>query len=379
MENLKPTVTERRQQTRSDIYRYIFHSPEPVSKQQIARTLDISLPTVYQNLTELEQAGLVKIGKVNKSTGGRPPAAYIAVSDIKFALGVSISANHIRILVSDLKQNILAYDQIKLESVTLENVILQLDDGIKHFLANNHLDSSRLLGVGVTIPGIFDTDTGELLLSPTIRLDHFSIREIKKRVPYPLYFENDSTSGGNAEYLSRTPEEQKQNFVYLFLEYGVGGAIFINGGPYYGTAHRSAEFGHMCIEPQGRVCNCGKKGCLEAYFGAYRFSKDLGITIEEFFGELRNGNKEYGILWDDALYHLAIAVNNIRTIFNCDVILGGFMCEYLEPYLPRLRDMVSKLDTFGDDAGYLKMGKYPRRAVMLGVAWNYTNQFVLSI
>lgn len=379
MENLKPTATERRQQTRSDIYRYIFHSQEPVSKQQIARTLDISLPTVYQNLTELEQAGLVKIGKVNKSTGGRPPAAYIAVGDIKFALGVSVSANHIRILASDLKQNILAYNKIKLESVAVEKVTTQMDDSIRRFLADNHLDIERLLGVGVTIPGIFDLDTGELLLSPTIKLDNFSIREIKKKSPYPLKFENDSTSGGNAEYLSRTPEEQKQNFVYLFLEYGVGGAIFVNGSPYYGTTHRSAEFGHMCLEPRGRVCNCGKKGCLEAYMGAYRFSRDLGITIEEFFEGLQNGDPKYAALWDDALEHLAIAVNNLRMVFDCDVILGGFMCEYLEPYLPKLRDMVKRSDTFGDDAGYLKIGKYPRRAAMLGVAWDFTNQFVQSI
>lgn len=379
MENLKPTVTERRQQTRSDIYRYIFHAPDPVSKQQIARALNLSLPTVYQNLTELEQAGLVKIGKINKSTGGRPSAAYMAVGDIRYAVGVSLSANHIRVLASDVKQNIIGYDKIKLESMTAENILLQLEESITQFLANNHLDTSRLLGVGVTIPGVFDMDTGELLVSPTIKLDNFSIREIKKQFPYPLYFENDSTSGGNAEYLSRSPEEQKQNFVYLFLEYGVGGAIFVNGSPYYGTTHRSAEFGHMCIEPKGNICNCGKRGCLEAYCGAYRFTRDLGITIETFFEGLQEGNKEYVELWDDALCHIAIAVNNLRMIFNCDVVLGGFMCEYLEPYLSKLRYMISELDTFGDDAEYLKIGRYPRRSAMLGVAWHYTNEFIQNI
>lgn len=379
MENLKPTVTERRHQTRSDIYRFIFHAPEPVSKQQIARALNLSLPTVYQNLAELEQAGLVKIGKVNQSTGGRPPAAYIAVGDIRYAVGVSLSANHIRMLASDLKQNIIGYDKIKLESMNTENIVSQLDTSISQFLAEHHLDAGRLLGVGVTIPGVFDMDTGELLVSPTIKLDNFSICEIKKKFLYPLYFENDSTSGGNAEYLSRSLEEQKQNFVYLFLEYGVGGAIFVNGSPYYGTMHRSAEFGHMCVEPEGNICNCGKMGCLEAYCGAYRFTRDLGITIEEFFEGVKAGSKEYGKLWDDALYHIAIAVNNLRMIFNCDVVLGGFMCEYLEPYLAKLRSMVSKLDTFGDDAEYLKIGRYPRRAAMLGVAWHYTNEFVQNI
>ena len=78
MEKLKPVATERRRQMRNDIYRYIFYSKEPVSKQQIANALNVSRPTVLQNLLELEEAGLVEMAEIRESQGGRPPAAYVA-------------------------------------------------------------------------------------------------------------------------------------------------------------------------------------------------------------------------------------------------------------------------------------------------------------
>ena len=282
-------------------------------------------------------------------------------------------------LASDLKQNVLAYYKIRLETTITSDMIFHIDDKIEKFLLENNLSKNRLIGVGITIPGVFDLNTGELVLSPTMKLENFHIDEMRKKFPYPLYFENDSTSGGNAEWLSRTLEEQKEDFLYLFLEYGVGGAIFVNGKQYYGNNHRSAEFGHMCVEANGKVCNCGKRGCLEAYCSAFRFSRDLGITIEEFFEGLEYGNKEYQMIWEDALIHIAIAINNLRMAFDCDVVLGGFLSEYLEPYQWKLKNILTELNPFEKNVDYVKIGKYPRRAGMLGVAWHFTNKFINDI
>ncbi len=378
MEKLKPVATERRRQMRNDIYRYIFYSKEPVSKQQIANGLDVSRPTVRQNLLELEEAGLVEMAEIKASKEGRPPAAYIAKGDIKLALGVSLSANHLSFLLSDLKQNVLAYKRVRSEYQTDADVFEIMEQEIEEFLTENQVDRKRLLGVGVTIPGVFDENTGNLVLSPTIKLKDFHVEEIRKKIPYPLYFENDGISGGVAEWLSRDVEEKKKDFVYLFLEYGIGGAIFLNGAPFYGVSHRSAEFGHMRVESDGRVCNCGKKGCLEAYCSAFRLSRDLGTTVEKFFEDLED-NPKYQETLEDVLEHLAIGINNIRLAFDCDVVLGGFLSEYLKPYLPRLKEMVVDLSIFDEDAEYIKIGQYPRRAAMMGVAWHFTNEYIENI
>ena len=378
MKELKPTVTDRRRQTRSSIYQFIFKSGDPVTKQQISVSLGLSLPTVYQNLSELEEAGLIQVGEIQESTGGRPPMGYIAVAGIKYAIGISIAATRIRIAATDLKKNELAYKGVEVESLEPERLMGQLERELDSFMRENALPEDKLLGIGITIPGVIDEATGTVFLSPTMKMKDFRLDQMKALKDCPITVSNDSTCAGDAEWMERDAEGKMKDFVYLMLEYGVGGAIYINGSSYYGENRRSAEFGHMCIVPEGRLCNCGKKGCVEAYCSALRFSRDLGISVEEFFEKL-NDNEEYQTLWEDVLLHLAMTIHNLRMAFDCDIVLGGFVAEYLEPYLPRLRELTAAMNTFEQNGDYLKLGWFPRRAGMYGAAWRFTSQFISEI
>lgn len=380
MDEYRHTITERRRQTRNKMYRFIYDAKEPVSKQQIATTLQYSLPTVHQNIAELLDAGLIEPGKILKSTGGRPAVGYQVNSAMKYAVGISVSSTQLRILASDLKQNELGYSAIERQYPGDRSLGKEIAEELGHFLQKNHLDPGKLLGVGVTFPGLLDQKSDTITLSPTLGSRNISLKAIREAVPYPMFFENDSTSGGEAEWLSLPMKERERDFVYLFLENGIGGAIFIGGRPYVGQNRRSGEFGHMTVTPGGKLCHCGKHGCLEAYCSALRFTRDLGnITPDEFFEGLHGGNKQYNELWVDVLDHLAIAINNLRMAFDCDVILGGFVSGYLGPYMEDLKIRVAARDSFENEAGYLKLGKYPTKAGMMGVAWHFTDEFISQI
>jgi predicted NBD/HSP70 family sugar kinase len=187
---------------------------------------------------------------------------------------------------------------------------------------------------------------------------------------------NDATSGGYAEWFT---QQGQICMAYLFLEIGVGGAVLLNGAPYEGENRRSGEFGHMCVEPGGLPCKCGKCGCLEAYCSTARISDELGITLEEFFEGLELQNPAYLALWQDVLQKLAIGINNIRMALDCDVVLGGFLTQFIEPYLPELKRLAAELNTFESNADYIKLCRYPKRASMLGVALHFINEFLESI
>lgn len=378
MAGLEPTITERRRVTRNSIYQLLFHSGSPVSKQQMAQKLGLSMPTIHQNISELLDAGLVRAGEIQRSTGGRPPVAYEINPDFRFSIGAAITANHLRILACNLRQEEIAYKSI---SVAVEGAEAVEGDFLKHeidvFLTENHLDRHRLLGVGVTIPGIFDEETNQVVLSPTLRIKNISLRKFIQDEEYPVCVINDSTSAGAAELA--LPENQKsRDFVYLLLENGIGGAIVIDGKAYEGRNGRSAEFGHMRIVPEGRLCNCGQRGCLEAYCSAFRFTRDLGISAEQFFQSLKEGVPERIALWDDVLGHLAIGIVNLRMNFDCDIVLGGFVTEYMKPYLNVLRAKVAALDPFEERADYVRLSNVPH-AVMRGAAWKFTEEFIRSI
>lgn len=378
MKELEVPATEGRRLTRNRIYNFIYESPTSPTKHEIAQKLGLSLPTVHQNIAELLNAGLIRMGQMQKSTGGRRPVGYSVVSNIRFAVGISITADKIHFFASDLKQKELAYKKIEMGPSRKDEIGRQVAKELEVFLDENCLDRSRMLGVGITLPAVLDEVRDEVKLSPTMRMRNISLNTIREPIPYATYIENDGTSAGFAEWFE-SRNTVSSNIAYLYLENGVGGAVLINGAQYYGKNKRSGEFGHMCVEPDGLPCNCGKKGCLEAYCSAQRISAKLGISVERFFEELEQGSREYQALWQDFLKHLAIGINNIHMALDCDVVLGGFLSQYLEPYLPDLKRMVAGMDTFEEDTCYIKLGRYPRRANMMGVALFYIKKYIESI
>ena len=379
MKQIKPVATDRRKKTRNDIYRFIYNASSSVTKQDIARDLRLSLPTVYQNLSELEEAGLIHAAELQKPAGGRPPVGYEVTADAYFAIGVSLSARNISMTAMDMKRNEIASASEKVKDLCEDMLLIQLSDALISFGEKNHLDQTKLLGIGITVPGVLDADFHTIILSPTMRLNQFPIARIQERFSCPVFIENDSTCAGIAEYSAMSSECKEKNFVYLYLEYGVGGAIFYAGRPWYGENHRSAEFGHMCIVPGGLPCNCGKNGCLEAYIGALRFSRDQGIPIEAFFREKESGNALYQNLWDDGIDHLAIAVSNLRKAFDCDVVLGGFLSEEIRKSMERLKSRIAELDIFDDDLSWIKTGNYPHKAGIYGAAWRWIEKYIQQI
>ena len=366
------------QKTRNKIYRYIYYSSSPVTKSQIAYDLNCSLPTVHKNLSELISTGLIAVGDMQKSTGGRPPAGYIVVPNSRYALGIAVTASHLRFLLMDIKQNQISYKRIVLDSINSSDIASKIKEELDKFIAENKIDSARIIGVGITIPGVIDHEKELVIFSPSMKLKNLALREITNNIHYPVYIENDATAAGFAEWSAMTREKNNKNFtfIYLLLENGIGGAIIINGKSWLGDTHKSAEFGHMCIHPEGLTCNCGKKGCLEAYCSAFRFTRDIGINIESFFSALRDGNKEYAAIWDDVLSNLALAIHNLRLAFDTDIILGGFVSEYLNDFLMILKQRVAVLNPFEDNTDFIKIAKFPRRAGMIGAACHFIDEFL---
>ena len=378
---LKPTATERRRITRNSIYRFIYASNEPVSKQEIADAIDVSLPTVHQNITELLEAGYIRAGEVKKSTGGRPPVGYEVDPDIRYTLGIAVTSNHFRFWAGNLKQEELGFKSVRIPNAQLDEIKSDaLKRGMDTFIEEAGLDPAKLLGVGITIPGVFDRKSEQIVLSPTLKMKNFSISDFIKEAGVPTAVMNDSSCAGYEERRVRQLSGQSQDFVYLLLENGVGGTIFMDGRQLRGINGRSGEFGHMRIVPDGRVCNCGQRGCLEAYCSAFRITRDLGITVEQFFDEMEKeqGKGPKTALFYDILRYLSIGIVNLRMTFDCEIVLGGFMTEFLGPFMDFLRTEVKRLDPFGADADYLKIAASPK-ASLQGAAWYHVGKFINQI
>lgn len=380
---LNETITDRRRQTRSSIYHHLYRQHDFCSKQTLAQDMKLSLPTVYQNLTELMDAGLVDYTGEQRSTGGRRAMGLDIVSDARIAIGISVTDSRVRLVAANLRLQELSYRRIR---HPLDDDFNQfstfLSEELEKFLNDYHIDRQRLLGVGIAFPGVISADRQSMVLAPTLHMRNVTFRHLQQAIPYPIWVQNDGTCGGHAEGFMRAVSgdiKDSGNLGYLSLENGVGGALLIGGQLYDGNHLRSGEFGHMCVEDNGLACECGRHGCLEAYCSAKRISDDLGLTLDEFFRKLNDGNQEYAALWQDILKHLAIGINSINMVLDCDVVLGGFLGEYLEPWLPQLRQYVAQGNPFEDNGNFVHLSLLKSHNAPLGAALHFIKQFIESI
>jgi len=370
------STADLRRANRNRVYRFLYEAQQPQTKQSAAQALNMSMPTLNQNISELLEMGLVDDSKIADSTGGRKPHILSIIPDARFALGAEISPHHIRVLAADMELRVLGHQSLKRTFEPSEEYARGLAQDVEDFLQTLQLDCSRLLGVGIALPGLVDEEQGTLERASVLGVKRMNLKILAQYIPYPVRFCNDASAGGFAEWWKRA---DLANMAYLSVGRGVGGAILINGQPYEGTNRRSGEFGHVCIHPQGKLCSCGRRGCLEAYCSTALLSDDQGITMERFFEQLRGADPSAACLWGDYLDDLAAGIANLHTALDCDIVLGGLLSQYLKEWMPALKQRLKDLDPFQEEADYLHLCRYYGQSNRMGAALRFIDAFLAQI
>lgn len=350
-------------------------SCERISQMELAQQLALSWPTILQNVKELLEMGLVQEVGQYESTGGRKAKAYAPVKDAKLAIGLDLTRNHISVVLVDLSGQVVRY-QRRSKPFSLDDAYLQeLGVLVRSVMDNPHTDET-ILGVGISLPGIVDSEAGILRYSHILDLRDVPLSALSRHIPYPCSFINDANAAGLAEIYGTSAVG---NLVYLSLSNSVGGAILTDGTLYMGNHLRAGEFGHNTLVPGGRRCYCGKEGCLDAYCSARLLSDRAGGNLAAFFDGLREGDMEKQAVWQEYLKYLAIAVNNLHMSFDCDVIVGGYVGAFLEEFGGPLRPLLEERNTFQPEASYLKFCRYRLEASAVGAALTQVEQFLQAL
>ncbi len=169
---------------RSRIYRILYESRGFSSKQSLARQCSVSMPTLYQNLNALMDDGLVRYSGEGISTGGRKAQGLEIVPDARFSVGISVTEHYLRLIAADLRLQELAFRTVPFDFVSfLTKDETSPDTILEAFLDDFSLDRKRLLGVGITIPGLLSEDRTCILFAPTLGLRDVSIRKLTECFP----------------------------------------------------------------------------------------------------------------------------------------------------------------------------------------------------
>ena len=347
-----------------------------MSNPDISYDLKISLPTVTQITRELIERGLVKEMGEMQSTGGRRAKALAIAADAGQAVGVDITKNHISLVFTDLMGEIIKYERIFKPYKTEETYCREVNERLEHFLEESGCRSERLLGIGISFPGIIDLEGRKVADSHVLGVRDLPFVSISRFFSYPCHFLNDANAGAYAEGIRA---EGRERFFYLSLSNTVGGAVFGNGRLEHGKNFRCGEAGHMTIIPGGEECYCGKRGCLDAYCSARCLSDAANGKLDAFFKRLEQGERSACELWDTYTDYLAIAVNNLHMVLDCDIILGGYVGSCMGPHIQDIQEKVAERNTFAESGGFVRACRHKLGAAALGAALEMIESFIEQI
>jgi predicted NBD/HSP70 family sugar kinase len=359
---------------RNRIYKFIMQQGI-TSKAEIGYKLRLSLPTVTQNITELMNQNLIIEDGEFESTGGRRAKMISCNTLAKVAIGIDITRYHISAVVVDLQGNVIDNLRKKIDSTELKTILIKIQHLIDLIIHTNSIDDKTILGVGVSLPSIIADDKQTIKTAKVIPFPKDFYQMIQQYVRFPFFFYNDANCGGFAELWRRMPS--KRDMFYFSLSSTVGGAAMINNQIYTGCDYFSGEIGHVLLIPNGRVCYCGQKGCVDTYCNSNCLS--MGGDLSEFFDRLSQGDKQAKAQMKEYLDYLAIAIHNVHMLFDCDMILGGYVGSYSNLFLDSLKQRLRAMDTFERNYDYITGCYYHTEASAVGAALILINQFISEI
>ena len=362
---------------RSKIYQYIYRS-KLTSKLQIVQDLQMGLSTVSQNLNLLENEGLIEKNGYFDSTGGRKANAIQIVSDFRISIGVGILKNMFHITAIDLYGNTICTDTIPLTYSNTAAYYQQLTDKVKDFIDKNQYPEDKILGVSIATQGITSPDNTTVIYGNIMNNTGMRLKDFSRHLPYPCHLEHDSKS---AAFLELWNHPELDSAVVFLLNRNLGGAIITNHQIHQGCSMHSGTIEHICVNPDGPLCYCGNRGCLETYCSANSLEQASGMTIKEFFPLLREKKSPQLIqIWEDYLKHLAFAMKNLNLVIDAPIIISGYLAPYFtEDDTDYLLRQINSMTPFELKEEQILVGTHGQYTPAIGAALFYVKEFIQSV
>jgi N-acetylglucosamine repressor len=235
----------------------------PKTNTEICEQFNISSPTSIRLLNQLIDEGWVKKNGRGKSAGGRKPDLYRLEADRFYVMGIQLERSRIKMAIFDNHHKKVAQfeDLFKIESDS--GLVDHIHDEATKLIKNSGVEQKKLLGIGVSMPGLVSSEEGKNFTYFIKEEQSESLEEIlKRKFNKPIFILNDAKSACLAES-NFGLANNKQDVLVVSMDWGIGLGIIIDGKVYQGSSGFAGEFGHIPLVDDGLLCHCGKRGCLE--------------------------------------------------------------------------------------------------------------------
>ena len=262
----------------------LLQAQGPQSNADIYRLLNLSSPTSLILINELLSEGVIEKKGKGRSIGGRKPELYSIRDNTFFVVCIGLDRFNTKIAILDNNNNnITGTHKFPLQLTRDKAAISQLHEYAESVIAAAGINTKKLVGVGISMPGLVDKNAGRNYSYLFAEDESKSLQEsLQELFQKPVYIQNDVKTSALAEFRFGLAAGRKDVLV-LLIDWGIGLAIIMDGKLQTGMSGFAGEFGHSPFVPDGELCYCGRIGCLETVasgFALVRLAKQ-GIQSGE--------------------------------------------------------------------------------------------------
>lgn len=374
------------------------------TKAGLASVTGLTFMAIKKILAELQELNLIRDGQMESGGMGRKAVSYVINENYRYTIGIHINKFITGIALLNLRGQILAIERYSMdkEFENQNDFVTMLAEAVELVIEKSGVKREDILGIGVGAPGPLDCESGVILTPPNMpMLDYLPLKEtLEGRTGFPVFLNKDTNVIAFAEYWYRNNRDCS-NLAYVEVDMGIGSGLIIDGKLNVGANCIAGEFGHITIDINGPLCNCGNRGCLEAMSSGIAVLRMLGeqlenqkdhslyhkrnaLTIEDVFEMTDKKDLLTISILNRSAFYVGVAVSNLINTFDPEmIILGGILIQKYPMYFNIVQDVANQRKVKGAKENYMAVSVLGENAGVIGageiVTDHFFNQFVNEV
>lgn len=341
----------------------IVRNQDPISRSEIAKMIKLS-PAAVSNLTDkLIKEGYIREKGPGSSEAGRKPILLELNPKARFVVGIDLErVNTVKAAITDLRANIICKKKHFLKDTDFSTVVDSIVNIVHELVDASGLKIEKIMGIGIGTPGLLDHHKGKVIYSTYLHWRNVPLSAlIEQELDIPVIIDTDTNAPALAEQKYGAGKEAK-DLIYITVGPGLGAGIIIDGQIYHGIDGTAGEFGHTIIDPDGPLCSCGNRGCLETMVAEASIIKRATegirkgkVSLISKLAQNQEGLITPKIIYEAALkkdkfaveviqetgYYLGLGLVSLVNLLNPEVIvIGGDISQVADILLEPVREVV---------------------------------------
>ncbi len=342
----------------------IRFTPGGISRAELAQRMDLSRAAMTTIVNDLINCNAIRETESRNGQSGRPPIILEVNASRGYVVGIDMGASHLSIILTDFGAQVI--DEIEIPFSVAdgpETCVGIANKLLEDLLKKNQLTIKNISALGLGVPGPIASEAGMVFAPPIMPgWDGYPIQtNLEARWGLPISLNNDAELGALGEWAYGAGRGEN-HLAYIKVGTGIGSGLLLNGQIYRGATGSAGEIGHLTIEENGPLCDCGNAGCLEALAGGKAIARQAreailkgqrtllssmgpveALTARDVASAARRGDLVSQKIIASAGRYLGIAIAGLVNLFNPrTIVVGGGVAQIGDLLLQPIRDTVTQ-------------------------------------